>query len=934
MRLKSLEILGFKSFPDKTHLDFASGITALLGPNGCGKSNVVDAIKWVVGEQSAKALRAERMDDVIFNGSESRKALNVSEITLVISQDGSELPLDVSEVAIRRRLYRSGESEYFINNVAVRLREIRELLFDTGIGKSAYSIMEQGKIDQILSNRPEERRQVFEEAAGITKFRVKGLEAERKLEKTRENVRQVGGILGEVRRSYESLRTQAQKTESYRELREKIFATELDIQLLRLRSLTERKGELEGGLQERQERREALRAEIESVRGSIERSIDEVNSMETNLVENQKKLYRLDLERQGKANQIKILGERIHEVERQVRSAEDRYGSLERKLAQSREEQKARSESLHELEGMLRDVESNIDAFVKDIHRFEERITLNDQEISGLVEEASRQEESAESLRVELRRLTDDIVTELDQRLRELGYSAQDRERAETAINSLLETLRIQMVGKQRLLEDVDSLQGVGPGEEQKVLASLQGFLAESLERLEDLASCFAEYRRSTPAFLEEFLAPEGIITRKRELDRALTDTAERISRLREKAESLRKENNDLNLRIGDYRHTLEELRVNRARMYTQRSGLQGEIGRLQRDIDEQQLQVQDSRKEIDRSRERLQEIHEQIEGLRAESAALDQQNRGVRDELTALEKEIRQQNSGLAQTEESLKKKTRALEELHGQIEALQVNLAEVRAEIRNLYETFREMYSRELSEFEPRMYEVAGQMKELRSRLASEREALRALGQVNLMAPEEYAEVSERYRFLSGQLEDLNQASQDLKKITEEIQTESSELFLESYATIRKNFHLMFRRLFGGGRAELKLLDPGNVLESGIEIFAQPPGKKLESINLLSGGERTLTAIALLFSFYMVRPSPFCILDEIDAALDDQNISRFLHLLKEFASASQFIIVTHNKKTIASADSLLGITMEESGISKIITLRLEHKVEEKTYA
>ncbi|MBN1835698.1 MAG: AAA family ATPase, partial [Spirochaetales bacterium] len=892
------------------------------------------AIKWVVGEQSVKALRAERMDDVIFNGSESRKALNVAEITLVISQDGNELPLDVSEVAIRRRLYRSGESEYFVNNVAVRLREIRELFFDTGIGKTAYSIMEQGKIDQILSNKPEERRQVFEEAAGITKFRAKGLDAERKLDKTRENMRQVSGILGEVRRSYESLKTQARKTESYRELREKIFATELDIQLLRLRSLNERKNDLESDLKARQDRRDALRQDIESVRGSIERSIDEVNAMETSLVENQKKLYRLDLERQGKANQIKILSDRIHEVERQVSSGEERFRFLQRKLEQSTEDQGKHSESLHELEGMLREVEGNIDSFVRDIQQFEERITRNDGEVSSLIRQASDGEQRAESLRADLRRLTDDIVTELDQRLRELGYSAQERERAEASINSLLETLRIQLVGKQRLLEDVGSLQAVAPGEERKVVSSLQAFLAESLERLEALVRSFSEYRRSTPVFLEEFLAPEGIITRKRELDQAITETMEGVAKLRERAESLRGENNELNLRIGEYRHTLEELRVNRARMYTQRSALQGEIGRLQREIDEQQLQVQDSRKEIERSKQRLQEIQEQIDGLKTESAALEEQNRLVRTELSALEKEIRQQNSGLAQTEESLKGKTRTLDQLHGEIESRQVSLAEARAEIRNVYETFREMYSQELSEYESRMYEVSGQMKELRGRLAAEREALRALGQVNLMAPEEFAEVSERYRFLTGQIEDLSRASEDLKKVTEEIRTESAELFLESYGTIRKNFHLMFRRLFGGGRAELKLVDPDKVLESGIEIFAQPPGKKLESINLLSGGERTLTAIALLFAFYMVRPSPFCILDEIDAALDDQNISRFLHLLKEFASSSQFIIVTHNKKTIASADSLLGITMEESGISKIITLRLEHKVEEKTYA
>ena len=230
--------------------------------------------------------------------------------------------------------------------------------------------------------------------------------------------------------------------------------------------------------------------------------------------------------------------------------------------------------------------------------------------------------------------------------------------------------------------------------------------------------------------------------------------------------------------------------------------------------------------------------------------------------------------------------------------------------------------------------MFEIRTPLKELRGELSGVREELKKLGQVNLMAPEEFAEVAQRYQFLTGQLEDLRKANADLVEITREIRTESAEMFLATYNTIKKNFHMMFRRLFGGGRAELKLLDADNVLESGIEIYAQPPGKKLENINLLSGGEKTLTAIALLFSFFMVRPSPFCVLDEIDAALDEQNVLRFIHVLKEFAAASQFLIVTHNKKTISSADTFLGITMEESGVSKIVSLRVENKVEEKTSA
>ena len=289
MHLQAIELLGFKSFPDKTRIDFAHGITALLGPNGCGKSNIVDAIKWSVGEQSAKTLRADKMEDIIFNGTENRKALSIAEAKLTLTNDSGQLPLDAAEITIKRRLYRSGDSEYFINNVPVRLRDIRELFFDTGIGKSAYSIMEQGRIDQILSTKPEDRRYVFEEAAGITKYRIKGLEAERKLEKTQDNMRQVEGILGEVKRSYDTLKTQAEKTESYRNLKERIFQVELDIQLLRLRGFLEQQEKCEQQLAKRNEGRNALKQGIDSIRESMEQSIDQVNTMESHLIENQKK---------------------------------------------------------------------------------------------------------------------------------------------------------------------------------------------------------------------------------------------------------------------------------------------------------------------------------------------------------------------------------------------------------------------------------------------------------------------------------------------------------------------------------------------------------------------------------------------------------------------------------------------------------------------
>lgn len=933
MHLRAIELLGFKSFPEKTRIEFAQGITALLGPNGCGKSNIVDAIKWVLGEQSAKTLRADKMEDIIFSGTENRKALSVVEANLTMANDSGQLPLDVAEIAIRRRLYRSGEGEYFINNRLVRLREIRELFFNTGIGKSAYSIMEQGRIDQILSTKPEDRRTIFEEAAGITAYRIRGMEAERKLERTQENMRQVEGIVGEVKRSHDSLKAQADKTERYRRLKEEIFQVELDIQLLRLKGLLERQEKLDKQLTDTSEGRSALKAGIDSIRESMERSIDQVNSMESHLIENQKKLYQVDLERNSRENQIGMLRERRQEIQQQIASEQDRAQSLEKKIEQLREEADRRRLELSELESRMEDVEKNIRAFEEDLQRFEGRIKENEGSVRRLREAAASLEATVEALRLELRALTDDIVTQLDQKLKELGYSAQTRERVENRIREVLEAMRIQLRGRSELLGDYRSLSG-GGGEQDQLLDTLQKLLEESIARTEELGELFDQYRRCTPVFLEEFLAPQGIITKKRELDNRITDNLGQRNEKREAAEALRLENQNLNAKITEYRGTLEELRVNRAQTHTRKSSLQSDIERLQELITDQQNQLGENTRQIEDSRKRSADIDAQISDLQSQRSVLEQESGKIKKELARLEKEISSQNKNLVSTEKELKGKLAQLEREQGNVEQLQIELADTKAEIRNLYGNFSEVHSRDLSEFEYRLHEVDRPLKDLKTSHQELREQMRALGQVNLMAPEEFREVSERYSFLTGQLEDLRQASRDLKTITEEIQSESSELFLDTYNTIRKNFHLMFRRLFGGGRAELKLLEPEKVLESGIEIYAQPPGKKLENINLLSGGEKSLTAIALLFAFFMVRPSPFCILDEIDAALDDQNVSRFVHVLKEFAGNSQFVVVTHNKKTIACADTLLGVTMEESGISKIVTVRLENRIEEKSYA
>ncbi len=934
MFLKSLEILGFKSFADRTRIEFSPGISALLGPNGCGKSNVVDSIKWVVGEQSARSLRAESMEDIIFNGTETRKALNVAEVTLTISNENSSLALDAPEIAIKRRLYRSGESEYYLNGQLVKLKEIRELFWDTGIGKSAYSVMEQGRIDQILSSKPEERRYLFEEAAGITKHKVRSREAELKLERTEENVRQVQGILGEVKRSHDTLKTQSEKTLAYRSLRDEIFQVELDLHLLRLRGFVQDKARRDEEAADKTRARDAVKKSIDEINLSLEESLDVVNTMESKLVEHQKTIYGLAVDRAGKEKQHKLLAERVSEAKAKIDQARLRRKGAQERLEGLQEEAQEKEGEVRSLRARILEIEKNIASFESNITAADGRIRDNEAAIlrseKGIVDLEAGQAEAQK----ELDAITDDIVRELDARLKETGYSAKERRAAEEAIDGLISTVHARLAGKQALLADLGRLPDYKAEDARALIEKARLDLEGTQAQVQELRTRYEAYKRTTPSFIDEFLSPEGIITQKRAVDERIARIKDEIAALREKILGLREENRQLAERIDEYRRTLEELRGNRIRMQTQGQAAEEALALLKREIAVQEGVLKELENEVYLEEKRLSDASEQLADLDQEIAEIETKGRRLTAEMEKLERDIALKNSDLGKRQEDLRKKMDQLGRFQAELERIHLTLAQTDTEIRNIKDNFREAYSRELVEFEERMFEIRVPVQDLRDKLQDRRTKLKDLGSVNLMAPEEYAEVKERYDFLSGQLADLEKAREDLKRITEEIRTESAELFLDTYNKIKKNFHNMFRRLFGGGRGELRLVDPDHVLESGIEIYAQPPGKKLEAISLLSGGEKSLTAIALLFATYMVRPSPFCFLDEIDAALDEANVIRFVNLLREFGRISQFIVITHNKKTVVGADALLGVTMEESGVTKVIAVRLERGDESRPAA
>ena len=927
MFLKYLDIFGFKSFADKTHFEFADGITALLGPNGCGKSNVVDAIKWVLGEQSAKSMRAEKREDIIFNGTEKRPALNVAEVALTISNEKNLLPLDVSEITIKRRLYRSGEGEYFINNQPARLKEVQELFWDTGVGKAAYSVMEQGKIDQILSSKPEDRRYLFEEAAGITRFKVKRAEAEHKLEKTEENMRQIEGILGEVKRSYESLKVQAEKTTKYRELKDEIFYYELDIQLLNLKSVTQDCERYKKEHEALSVKREELRKQISDINALLEEHMGEVNEMQASINDLTSQAMALQIEKNAKSDLAKSFVQRQNDSKHNLDVLESRKSSMEDQINSLQENVDEQEAVVHDRSKRLEESRQSIKSFEENITNAEERITENDNIAARYEQEITQFDKDRLNLEKELESVTEDIVTELDSKLKDAGYSSQAHKDARQKVDTLVNQLKVLAQGRKNIFSDFASIKDHSSDDIKKFADNAVSAFEETEKITEKLTEAVDAWAKTSPEFIDEFLSPEGIITKKRHVDQKITENKNKVVQKREAISQLHSENLDLVKKVDEYKKTLENLRINQAAMQAQVQAAEDQLKLIRRELASKQAELHNVENELFNEQKRLDEITEQICDIENEMASIEHKGQNLVKQIASLEKDRENRSSDVSSRQKELKNKNEELSKVQNQFEKVSLDVVTAEGKIQNIKENFRENHARDLMEFEERMYTILAPTATLREKLSSAKQHLKELGSVNFMAVEEFAEAKERYDFLNNQLADLTKARDDLSRITEEIRAEATELFLSTYNTIKKNFHNMFRRLFGGGRAELRLIDPQNVLESGIDILAQPPGKKLENIALRSGGEKTMTAVALLFATYMVRPSPFCLLDEIDAALDEHNVIRFVQTLREFANISQYIVITHNKKTVTGAGTLLGITMEESGVTKAVAIKLENE-------
>ena len=927
MFLKSLDVFGFKSFADRTHIDFAEGITALLGPNGCGKSNVVDAIKWVLAENRSKNLRAEKMEDVIFNGTERRPALNTAEVTLTLSNDNGLLPLDESEIAITRRIYRSGDQEYFINKRQAGPTEIRRLFMDTGVGKAAYSVMEQGKIDQILSSKPEDRRYLFEEAAGISRSKAECAEAERELERTRINMQQIEVALNEIKRQYDSLKIQSEKTTKWRKIKEEIYDYELDITLLRLKNFVQDKSRHEEELKTVLQKRDKVRKEIEDINNTISENMDKAKALNEELYAKQSELIGIGQEKNGKIELIKQFNLRSSEIKEKLNSLEVRKNAIQERIDNIQEEIDEQKAVLYEKTKQLKDIKNNIEAFSKNIDSSSLKITENDRKADSLRDYRQELEGQRQKLQEELAAITEDIVSELDEKLKNAGFSENAIKTTKEALDTNLNKLKIYVEGRKNIFSDSLN-QNLSEQNLRKNFEEAVEALEEIQNHITNVESSLNDYLQASPSFITEFLSPEGIMTKKRNIDQKISENLLSVEKTNQEIQELNSENAGLIKKIDEYKNTLNKLEKNEIQMNEQISSAQNQISLQNRTLTSEQNSLKDVDDEIYAENKHAEDVNEQIKVVQDELAEIEYRGTKLAQELAKIDEEIEKCNKSVSGKNDTLLKKQEEQNKYQEQYERLTLSVNSSENDIRNIKQNFQDQYSRDLMEFEERMYKITRPAAEIREDLSEAKKTFAALGTVNLMAVEEFAEVKERYERQKTNFEDTQKSLENLVRVSEEIKSKSAEMFLETYNKIKKNFHNMFRRLFNGGRAELKLADPANILTSGIDIYAQPPGKKLENIALLSGGEKTMTAVALLFATYQVRPSPFCLLDEIDAALDDKNVSSFVTTLESFANVSQYIVITHNKKTVMGASTMLGITMEESGVSKVIALRLDQDI------
>jgi chromosome segregation protein len=995
--LKALEIQGFKSFPDKTRLSFEKDITAIVGPNGAGKSNIADAILWVMGEQRTKALRGSKMEDVIFGGTEKRNKLGYAQVSLIIDNSARIFESDSSEIMLTRRFYRSGESEYFINRESVRLKDIHSLLMDTGLGRDGYSIIGQGRIAEIISTKSTDRREVFEEAAGISRYRYRKEEAERKLERTEENLLRINDKIEELEMQVGPLREQSEVAKRYLVLRDELKIREVSVWMTTLeklhaqaenvnleyeqvtRSLEDARARLEalyassGSITERMHQKDVETERARERLAAVESAQSECESaaavIRANIESTRASSARLQQDMQRQAERAAELRAQIDENNRRVAEIEDEL----KKAAESERETNNVIDGcrlkLRSREDILNDLTEQANRLSLELRAAESRIAMLEEMeksyegFSGAVRSIMREAErgalkgirgpAANLVRAD-RECALAIETALGAAAQHIVVDTQDDGK------NAIEFLKRRDAGRATFLP-VDTIRGSvmrdapvnDPGfvgvaidlvsfdeKYRGIFENLLGrtVVAETLTDAVRMAKACGNRQRIV-TLDGQLINPggsmtggssaksSGILSRANELE-ALRRRRESAA---EKVKTSAAELERAKANLANVRFRLDAALEEQTEQRSARSSLEAEkrttensvsqlgalLGALTGDSDERRRAAEESERQIaglqKQLRERedsLGELAGKIALIRREIAEITDRRLELEGKRTRAEKETQERNAEII-----------ALERQSAKIEQKKLSAdLEEKQILDRLWDNYELSHTAANALRRP----VESMAKENRA-IAELRRQIGELGTPNLGAIEEYKRVSERYEFLSGQRDDVDKAKKELLGIIRDVTGEMKDVFLARFRTIDEAFRETFRELFGGGRASLELEDENDVLGCGIEIHVQPPGKAITTISLLSGGEMAFVAIALYFAILKVRPTPFCVMDEIEAALDEANVNRFAEYLRRMADKTQFLVITHRRGTMEAADMLYGVTMQEKGVSSVIELDLE---------
>lgn len=1178
MYLKSVEIKGFKSFADKVEVEFTKGITAIVGPNGSGKSNICDAIRWVLGEQSAKTLRGSKMEDVIFAGTENRKPLSFAEVSLILDNSDNILPIEYNEVKITRRLYRSGESEYLLNNTVCRLKDIYELLMDTGIGVDGYSIIGQGKVEEILSSKPDERRLVFEEATGITKFKTRKAEAERKLENTRQNLVRINDILTELESQIGPLEIQAQKAERFLRLKDELKMIEinsilhnynlikqkLDITLKdieeninKLNLLENKKEELETIIAEKKHQLTIIQDDYDKssnisyeLEMSVQRTKSEIeilkerkenqnNEKQRLLIEKENnnrilsekydKLQKLIAEKQRMDEKLKLQKKLIEDIENQLNEHIKENKANERVIENKRNELIEVLNRISELNNKMNSLSFIKDNFNKQYANLIQAKSGKEEKINELEEELKIKQNEYEDIKLKIeenhKELNDleshliKIESEIKQINMQINSAHQNIKSCETKLNMLIEmekdlegynkavkSLVYKYKNNEGFYGTVSDIIEVPNGFEISLEAALGSSFQNIVVKDETLAKEMIEYLKrerlgratflpittvkgrdeadegnfkGTKGFIGiaskiikfdaiykniitsllgrtlicdnidnaiilakktdfnykivtldgEIINPGGSLTggttnknlgifkRKNEihdLKNKIEDLNQELNNLMKLIKAKESSRDNLNKNIENKSSNLNILKINASTQEIDIKNLKEKILELNKDIEDINVELEqinnqlakikqneneyseginknneikislekeleelnknfvefekskeaintkltsekvifaELKKEMDSLTTKIEELNMDLKEFKDNEKKIDRKIIEIEDKINNLNSQILNQSQKLntlnndleenkkkedelfncknlmAQEinslEEEFTKNNREIAELTSIVHKLEMTQSKQESEIELLNQRIWDEYELTIPQAQKYKNENFNNS-DANKKINSLKAQIKELGEVNIGAIEELNKIKERYNFLSEQKKDLIEAEESLLEVIKDMTEKMQRQFQTNFSIIRKYFNETFKELFGGGYADLRI-DNGDVLESGIEIIVQPPGKKLQNITLLSGGEKGLSAIALIFSLLKFKPTPFCILDEIEAALDDANVLRFANYLKKYANNTQFILITHRKGSMSVADALYGVTMEEKGVSKLLSLKLK---------